>query len=621
MSDLTNDLPAERQDDQYLEGLGHLQSGAWDEAIRCFEESAERYGDSPALQREIERARFGADLDGAAQIKPQRIVFPWRPILVRALTILAIGVIVWQAIGVVQRQIAPALAQAQEQRALASLLARGNAYLEAENLDSAEEMYHQLLTAEPGHEGAQAGLKQVAAMREILALYEQGVAQQEADDLIGALETFTQLSFRAAGYRDVSLRITEIKRLLSLDRLFIEAEADYEGGRYADAKVKYSQIKGLNTSYRREQISERLFDIHMRQGQELIESDPPQPDMVSLALEEFTQALALKPRDVQGITEQRLASLWISGQAAYDGRAWAEAVARLGAVYDQRPDYLGGTLVSPLYTSYVQYGDQLRDAEDYYYAWDQYHRASELPVRDNTLALGRLDAVRPMLTPTPTPTVTPSPTTYVYVPPTPMPSATPPAPLATYRDQIVFFSDKEDQPGLWIMNPDGSNRRYLGESKQLIEEYETLTEQDRLSPDGRYRVYVTESKDDENPQLYIQGQVDQYGTAETWQVTHLIKVAYDPVWAPDGSRIAFVTQDHGSDDIWVIDPDGSNAWNYTPNKWEWDKRPSWSPDSTRLVFWSNREGTSQIFMIDANGRNVHKVSATTWDEYDPLWIK
>ena len=63
-------------------------------------------------------------------------------------------------------------------------------------------------------------------------------------------------------------------------------------------------------------------------------------------------------------------------------------------------------------------------------------------------------------------------------------------------------------------------------------------------------------------------------------------------------------------------------WNYTPNKWEWDKHPSWSPDSRQIVFWSNREGTKQIYVMDADGpQPARRSAASPWDEYDPIWIK
>ena len=64
----------------------------------------------------------------------------------------------------------------------------------------------------------------------------------------------------------------------------------------------------------------------------------------------------------------------------------------------------------------------------------------------------------------------------------------------------------------------------------------------------------------------------------------------DLVWSPDGARVAFVSQENKSDDIWVINADGTKPRNLTPNSWQWDKHPSWSPDSRRIVFWSNREG-------------------------------
>ena len=222
-----------------------------------------------------------------------------------------------------------------------------------------------------------------------------------------------------------------------------------------------------------------------------------------------------------------------------------------------------------------------------------------------------------------TPTATPLPTAtpYIYVPPTALPSPTPAAPLSTYRNQIVFKAEKDGQFGFWVMNPDGKNRRYLGNSGTLQKQYDDLTARDQLSPDGRCRVYTTQGKSDKFPQIYTQCQGNQPGEVWTRQLTHLAGTTYDPVWAPDGSRIAFVSQEKGSDDLFVVNPDGTNIWNYTPNDWEWDKHPSFSPDSRKIVFWTNREGTKQIYMIDADGRNAKKICATTWDEYDPIWVK
>jgi TolB protein len=104
-------------------------------------------------------------------------------------------------------------------------------------------------------------------------------------------------------------------------------------------------------------------------------------------------------------------------------------------------------------------------------------------------------------------------------------------------------------------------------------------------------------------------------------LTRLTAIAYDPVWAPDGSNIAFVTQENGTDDIWVIQADGTGQKSLVRNDWEWEKHPSWSPDSRRLTFMSNREGTMAVWIMDAQGQGAINISNVPWKEYDPIWVK
>ncbi len=207
------------------------------------------------------------------------------------------------------------------------------------------------------------------------------------------------------------------------------------------------------------------------------------------------------------------------------------------------------------------------------------------------------------------------------MPPTALPSATPPAPLKSYRGQILFWTDREDQPGLWVMMPDGSNRRFLGSGGNLQKEYDELRTAEGLSPDGNYRVYTTTDQGDESPQIWIQGRASPSSPLSTWEVSHQRKMSYDPVWAPDGSLIAYTSADLHSDDIWTIQPDGKERWDRTPNQWEWDKHASWSPDSRQIVFWTNREGTKQLYIMERDGKNQHNISKVAWDEYDPIWVK
>ena len=69
-------------------------------------------------------------------------------------------------------------------------------------------------------------------------------------------------------------------------------------------------------------------------------------------------------------------------------------------------------------------------------------------------------------------------------------------------------------------------------------------------------------------------------------------VDHDPVWSPDGTRIAFVRWIMVGIDrdeivrrpaIHVVDADGSGLSRLTPPG-TYDEEPSWSPDGQRLVF-------------------------------------
>ncbi|NLD71998.1 MAG: hypothetical protein GX649_04695, partial [Chloroflexi bacterium] len=49
--------------------------------------------------------------------------------------------------------------------------------------------------------------------------------------------------------------------------------------------------------------------------------------------------------------------------------------------------------------------------------------------------------------------------------------------------------------------------------------------------------------------------------------------------------------------------------------------PSWSPDSSQIAFWSSAPGPQQIHVMTASGQNVRNISNTSWNEYDPVWVR
>jgi Tol biopolymer transport system component len=85
------------------------------------------------------------------------------------------------------------------------------------------------------------------------------------------------------------------------------------------------------------------------------------------------------------------------------------------------------------------------------------------------------------------------------------------------------------------------------------------------------------------------------------QITFLPKASIShSALSPDGSRVAYVSIESGTGQIWVANSDGSGAKQLTNNTatnfW-----PFWSPDGQSVAFTSMRPGPADIWKVSASG--------------------
>ena len=74
-----------------------------------------------------------------------------------------------------------------------------------------------------------------------------------------------------------------------------------------------------------------------------------------------------------------------------------------------------------------------------------------------------------------------------------------------------------------------------------------------------------------------------------------------PSWSPDGGRIAYVSDQGGNNDIWVVPAAGGAARNFTDHPGN-DTQPAWSPDGNQIAFISDRDpDRGGIYMMPALG--------------------
>ena len=198
------------------------------------------------------------------------------------------------------------------------------------------------------------------------------------------------------------------------------------------------------------------------------------------------------------------------------------------------------------------------------------------------------------------------------------PTATPLFPPALLG-KILFLSDLNipNRPEVYVINPDGSGMGKLTAAWP----YKRALERDAFSANGHYEALaLRESENHTKGLVQIFYKNFEYGTKR--QTTFFgAGTAWLPSWSPTSDKIAFISNESGHDEIWVVDRDNWPAIQLTDNGGAWDHNPSWSPDGTQIVFMSSRSGERQLWLMNADGSNQRPLMAADFAAWAPVWVK
>src|SRR5438034_7859609 len=84
------------------------------------------------------------------------------------------------------------------------------------------------------------------------------------------------------------------------------------------------------------------------------------------------------------------------------------------------------------------------------------------------------------------------------------------------------------------------------------------------------------------------------------RVTNDTGGSVDPIWSPDGKRIAYANFHSGRSEVFVINVVGTGETQLTTDG---GFPGAWSPDGTRMPFANRGAGADEIFLMNPDGRD------------------
>ena len=180
---------------------------------------------------------------------------------------------------------------------------------------------------------------------------------------------------------------------------------------------------------------------------------------------------------------------------------------------------------------------------------------------------------------------------------------------------LVVAGEAQREAQLWFVSyPEGKARRVTND----LNTYRAIA----LTSDGKKFITV-QAEGLVNLYIVPNGDADKATRLPTGAVGFYSTAGNNITWLPDG-RLVFASIESGVQDIWLMNPDGSNRRQLTANGAQ-NVNPVASADGKYVLYVSIRGGARSIWRCNIDGSNPVQLSQGSADSYpttspDGKWV-
>jgi Tol biopolymer transport system component len=177
--------------------------------------------------------------------------------------------------------------------------------------------------------------------------------------------------------------------------------------------------------------------------------------------------------------------------------------------------------------------------------------------------------------------------------------------------RIVFSSNRDGNYDIYVMNADGTDQTQL--TSDSTQNYNPV-----FSPDGAKIAYLVDAGG--NWQIVV---MNADGTGKTQLATSSDQRSY-PLFSPDGTKITYHDMVGGYNQIIVMNADGTGRMQFTAGN-DHHELPVFSQNGTKITYYALVGGDYQVFVMNADGTGKTQLTTDSnqnvWPVFSPDGMK